>query len=215
MPNLKSSKRLRPHRFLRDNPFAPYTEAIRSVSVAALGLPGFTKASKIIVVTSSIPGEGKTTLAVSMATYACMLKQRVLLIDFDFRNPGVLKALEGSSDLGIIDTINGLPLEQAIKTVPELGLDYLPSPTSPVDPLAIIAAAGLPELLKQARARYDCIIIDTAALLGTTEARLLSAMADEVLFAVRWGSTRREVVKTLSSSFELAWARTSVPVPAQ
>ena len=71
----------------------------------------------------------------------------------------------------------------------------MPSPTSPVDPLAIIAAAGLPELLKQARARYDCIIIDTAALLGTTEARLLSTMADEVLFAVRWGSTRREVVK--------------------
>ena len=76
----------RPHHSLLERPFAPYSEAIRSV-VAGLRLASPSNAASVILVTSSLPGEGKTTLAVSLAVYVAQLRRRVLLIDMDFRHP--------------------------------------------------------------------------------------------------------------------------------
>jgi succinoglycan biosynthesis transport protein ExoP len=199
VPQLYRLRRLRPHQYLVQKPFAAYTESIRSVVAAALQLTNPHHAPKVFLVTSSVPGEGKTTLAVSFAVYAALLQRRVILVDLDFRHPAVSRELGGKAEKGILDVLKGRSSAEIIQRIPELELDYLPLPRNPVDPLAILASEQVPDLLRQLRESYDCVVIDSAPLLGTTEARLLASMVDKVLFAVKWGRTRREVAQNALS----------------
>jgi succinoglycan biosynthesis transport protein ExoP len=192
VPQLGRMGRTRPHRRLFTEPFAAYTEAIRSL-VAALQLADRRSAPKAILIGSSVPREGKTTLAVSVAVYAALLGRRVLLIDLDFRNPAVLRELGGEARGGVLDLLLEDRLsEDVVQRVPGLQLDYLPACRRPVDPLPLFADERMPRLLRQLRESYDCVVIDSPPLLSVTEARLLAAMVDKVVFVVKWGSTRRD-----------------------
>lgn len=195
IPQLKGLGKLRPYQYLRQHPFAPFTEAIRSLTVSTLKQSWNENKTKAILVTSSAAGEGKTALAISLAAYAALLKQRVLLIDLDLRNPGILAELKGESNGGILEVLQGRAPEEIVKHHDELGIDYLPLPSKSVDPLALLANNKVPDLLAQLREKYDCIIIDSAPLLGVTESRLLISAVDEVVFAIRWGNTKREVAQ--------------------
>ena len=185
----------RMHEDLLQNPFSAYTEAVRSVVIAALQPSGPARAPKVFLVTSSAPEEGKTTLAVSFAVYAARLGRRVLLVDLAFRDSAVLRELDGRAERGVLDVLQGAPVGEVIQHNPELGLDYLPLPGASIDPVALLGNNELPDLLRQLRESYDCVVIDSAPLVGAAEARLLVPMVDRVLFAVKWGSTPREVAQ--------------------
>jgi succinoglycan biosynthesis transport protein ExoP len=192
---LSRTGRIRPHKYLLRHPYAAYTEGIRSV-VAGLQLTTAHEAPKIILTSSSLPGEGKTTLAVSLAVYVAQIRRRVLLVDLDFRHPTVQRALRTRAKRGVVDLLlHDLPPADVIQRVPHLGLDYLPMTRCPVDPVALFAGNQLSRLLHQLRESYDCVIVDGPPLLGVTEARLLADMADKVLFVVKWGTTRRETAQ--------------------
>jgi polysaccharide biosynthesis transport protein len=181
-----------PRRYLLIDPVAPYAEAFRSIA-ATMQLASALHKPKVILITSSLPGEGKTTLAVSLSACIATLRQRVLLIDLHFKHPSILGELDRNTEQGILDLLlnNGPPAE-IIRPIPELGLDYLPMNRCSVDPLVLLAGAEMPRLLHQLRSSYDCVIIDSPPVLGCTETRLLAALADEIVFVVKWGSTRRE-----------------------
>ncbi|MBV8963600.1 MAG: AAA family ATPase [Hyphomicrobiales bacterium] len=192
---LSRTGRIRPHKYLLRHPFSAYTEAIRSV-VAGLRLTTPHEPSKIILTSSSVPSEGKTTLAVSLAVYIAQIRRRVLLVDLDFRHPTVQRALRTRAKRGVVDLLlHDLPPADVIQRVPHLGLDFLPMTRCPVDPVTLFAGDQLTRLLHQLRESYDCVIVDGPPLLGVTESRLLAAMADKVLFVVKWGSTRRETAQ--------------------
>ena len=184
-----------PHLSFLKSPFSPYSEAIRCTVMSTLKSVQEKGRPEIVLVTSSVQGEGKTTLAVSFAAYAALLERKVLLIDFDFRKPGVLEQLAGTDEAGTLEVLEGRPAADLIKHHPELGIDYLPLPRHRVDPLPLLQCANLPEFIKLVGKDYDCVVIDSAPLLGTTETRLLSAIVDKVLLAVQWGSTRRDIVE--------------------
>ncbi|MCW3474798.1 GumC family protein [Limobrevibacterium gyesilva] len=195
VPQLRRSTRRRPHQYLLDRPYAPYTEAIRSV-VAALQLSAPSSASKVILISSSVPLEGKTTLAVSFAVYASQLGRSVVLVDLDFRHPAVLREIGGTAESGVFDLLlNDRPPSQVIQRLPGLDLDYLVVRRGPIDPLTLFASEHMSRLLRQLREKYDCVVIDSAPLLAITEARLLASMVDKVLFVVKWGKTRRDVAQ--------------------
>jgi capsular exopolysaccharide synthesis family protein len=192
---LSRAGRIRPHKYLLRHPYAAYTEGIRSV-VAGLRLTTPQEAPKVIVTSSSVPGEGKTTLAVSLAVYAAKIRRRVLLVDLDFRHPTVQRALRTRAKRGVVDLLlHDLPPADVIQRISHLGLDYLPMTRCPVDPVALFAGDQLTRLMHQLRESYDCVIVDGPPLLGVTEARLLANMADKVLFVIKWGSTRRETAQ--------------------
>ncbi len=192
---LSRTGRIRPHKYLLRHPFSAYTEAIRSV-VAGLRLTMPHEPSKIILTSSSVPSEGKTTLAVSLAVYIAQIRRRVLLVDLDFRHPTVQRALRTRAKRGVVDLLlHDLPPADVIQRVPQLGLDFLPMTRCPVDPVTLFAGDQLSRLLHQLRESYDCVIVDGPPLLGVTESRLLADMADKVLFVVKWGSTRRETAQ--------------------
>lgn len=200
VPLIRHLGNARPHEYLLENPFAAYTEAIRSL-VAALQLAAPGAAPKVILVCSSLPQEGKTTLAVSFAVYAALIGRRVLLVDLDFRHPSVSRELRGQAETGVLDALSpdGRSAIGAVQHVSRLNLDYLPVCGRPDDPLLPFVGGQVNRLLRQLRDSYDCIVIDSPPLLAVAEARLLAAMADKVLLAVKWGSTRRRVAREVSS----------------
>lgn len=121
----------RPCQLILSDPFSAYAESIRSVVAATLRLEQPASAPKVILVTSSLRGEGKTTLAVSMAAYAAVLGRRVLLMDLDCRNPSTLRDLEGREDPEVLEQLMaGASIDNAVQRIYEFGFDYLPSPRS-------------------------------------------------------------------------------------
>jgi polysaccharide biosynthesis transport protein len=199
VPLLPQKEAIRPYQHLLAEPFSAYTEAIRS-AVATLGLAASTRTSKVVLISSSVPGEGKTTLARSLAAYVGVLGRRVLLIDLDFRQGSPRDEFDDTAERGIVELplLNGPPAE-LIRHIAKAGLDYLPMAGYRLDPLALFAREQLPRLIHQLRERYDCVIIDGPPVLGSVEARLLPSIADKLLFVVKWGSTRREVAQNALS----------------
>ena len=187
VPIISSRMRANMSQLLRNEPYAPYTEAIRSVYVAA------TRGSaRSILVTSGALGDGKSTLVRSLAAFAERLGQRVLVIDFDLRHPPMSPLVEvGKRDKtpSAETSANEPSWEAMIRTAKKDGIDYLTMPRLHVDPLTALLNEDFSDLLKQLRQNYDCILIDSAPVGGATETRLLALMVDRVVFTVRWGVT--------------------------
>jgi Mrp family chromosome partitioning ATPase len=152
------------------------------------------------MISSSVPREGKTTLAVSVAAYCASVGRRVLLVDLDFRHPSISRTLGGkrlNTGGGIIDVLQqDLPPPDAIQHLPGSNLHYLPIARGGIDPLVLFGGERLPRLIRFLREHYDCVILDGPPLLGFAEVPLLASLADQVLFAVKWSSTRREVARS-------------------
>jgi succinoglycan biosynthesis transport protein ExoP len=181
-----------PDKYLRVEPFSPYAEALRSV-VATLRMaePGH---AKVVLISSSIPGEGKTTLAQSLAANVGFLGRRVLLVGLDFRKGLRVGEFNDAGERRIVDlSPQNRPPAELIRHIAEAGFDYLPMPGYRLDPLT--ATEQMAGLIRQLRERYDCVIIDGPSVLGAVEARLLPSIADRLLLVVKWGSTRREVAQ--------------------
>ncbi|MBZ9800091.1 polysaccharide biosynthesis tyrosine autokinase [Mesorhizobium sp. ES1-4] len=176
-------------KYLRAKPFSPYASALWSV-VATLRMakPGN---AKVVLISSSIPGEGKTRFAQSLATYISFLGRRVLLVGLDFRKGSRVGEF---NDRRIVDlSLQNRPPAELIRHIEEAGFDYLPMPGYRLDPLT--ATEQMADLIRELRESYDYVIIDGPSVLGAVEARLLPSIADRLLLVVKWGSTRREVAQ--------------------
>ncbi|MGE0055969.1 MAG: Wzz/FepE/Etk N-terminal domain-containing protein [Hyphomicrobium sp.] len=192
---LSAMGRRRPHIYVKKHPFSDYTEALRSIVVAALDIARPTQAAKVFLVTSSVEKEGQSAFAITFATYAGMVGKRVLLIDLDFRTKGHLKGL-GKFDGGILEAIEAQSAIEFIRGLPAAGFDYLPMSRTVVDPVALFTGDRLTRMLRELRMRYDVIVIHGAPIIGASETRLLAAMADKVILAVAWGDTRKETANS-------------------
>jgi len=195
VPQLPRMRVTRPYQYLLAEPFSAYTEAIRS-AVATLQLAEPRHSAKLVLISSSVPEEGRTTLALSIAVYAAILGRRVLLVDFDFRRGLILRDFRGKAEKEILDLdLQNRPPAEFIQHIADLGLDYLPMSRCRLDPFGLFAREQMPRLLRQLRESYDCVIVDGPPLLSVREVRLLGSMVDKVLFVVKWGSTRPEVAR--------------------
>jgi Mrp family chromosome partitioning ATPase len=178
-----------PYRLLKENPSAPYSEAVRALVLTMLQRRKGEGQPRSFLVTSSRTGEGKSTLAVSFATYAVELRLRVLLVNLDMSNPGILEEAEESTGTGVLDIPAGTPISKVARSRPELGFDYLTLPRQDISPADLLTGGQLPAFIARARREYDCVVIDGPPLLESVEARVLTSLVDRVIFATKWGAT--------------------------
>lgn len=149
--------------------------------------------SKVFVVTSSVPEEGKTTTAINLAIASAKTGQSVLLLEGDLRRPRVADYLRLEPTVGLTTVLIGrVDLEDAIQTWGDDGLDVLTSGAKPPNPAELVHSVAMLTTLEKLRDRYDLIIVDAPPLLPVTDGALLAAQADGAILVVRFGKTTRD-----------------------
>lgn len=184
-----------PHHQLIDKPMSSYAEAIRSIYMAVKSTPPRGE-PKIALVTSTLPGEGKTTLTLSLATLAAQSNQRTLIVDLDLRRPSIYPALGMEPSAVILerieseaDILDGVRVDSATR------LDVVQISSQLANPADVIEDPVFQNALNALRDRYTMIVIDSAPLFAVVEARTLASFADVTIFAVRWGQTDEKTVQ--------------------
>jgi len=163
-----------------------------SLLLSNLGAP-----PKVIMVTSALPQEGKTTTSINTAVVLAQKGIRVLLIDADLRRPSIHKTLGMGPHSGLSNVLTGsATLEQATARSAILpNLFILPAGTPPPNPAELLASSNMRDVLMQLREQYDHIVIDTPPSLSVTDAVVLSPRADAVVLVIRSGQTTKQALR--------------------
>ncbi len=181
-------------RYLCGKPRSAYAEGIRALYAALHVTDGEADPPlKVILVTSALPGEGKTATASSLAVSAARAGQKVLLVDLDLRRPNVAREFghRHRPHRGVVEVITGDErLDEALISNEATGIHILPVRSSPADTTAILTTQRIRTLLGELRQRYDFVVLDSPPLLAVTDARLLALHTDATLFVVRWEQTK-------------------------
>ena len=135
-------------------------------------------------------------MAVSLAVCMAQMGVRVLLVDGDFRHPSVHGELRLGRRQGMVEYIQGgVELEAAVVRERVSGIDVLPMGRLAPNPTALVHSQSFLSRLNYLKEHYELVIIDSAPVLGIPETPVLSAMADQVVLVVKWGSTGRNAAK--------------------
>jgi polysaccharide biosynthesis transport protein len=218
MPSLSRLQFARPEDYVLDRRDSLYNEALRTTWAAiVLGreqsersselVPvagGFrlsrrrrrsTSTGVVVLVTSSVPNEGKTAFCVSMARSLSVDGHKVLLIDCDLRRPGVAKSFGRSSEGRLVELLDGkIELHEAVQVDERSGAHYLAARREDAHPQDILNSLRTEIVLNKARRSYDIILIDTPPILVAADAAMIAKFCDHNLFFVRWGATSRDCV---------------------
>jgi polysaccharide biosynthesis transport protein len=152
---------------------------------------------KVIMITSALPQEGKTTTSINCAVVLAQKGVRVLLIDADLRRPSIHKTLGMGPGSGLSNVLTGsATLEQAITRSSVLpNLSVLPAGTPPPNPAELLASTNMRDVLDQVRGQYDHIVVDTPPALSVTDAVVLSPRADSIVLVIRSGHTTKQALR--------------------
>jgi capsular exopolysaccharide synthesis family protein len=166
-------------------------EAYRSLRTLMFSRAG--KKPQVMLITSPSPGDGKSTTALNLALSFAASAQSVLLIEADLRRPSLARALGVDVPASLSDVLLGkASFDHAVQTVDAYGpsVSFLLGDPKRPQVLEILGVAAVDDLLNEARARYDAVIIDSPPATAVADALPLAQKADAVLLVVRVGKTR-------------------------
>ena len=163
---------------------------------------------KVIVVTSSLQGEGKSITALNLAISYAMTDRKVLVIDCDLRRPKLARLLKMNAKVGLSNMIINPKLkEKGISSTRVEGMDIILAGDIPPNPSELLGSPRMQKLLTELRECYDYIILDTPPVNMVTDAVVLAPQSDGVLFLVRSGRSERGAVIHAVEQLEYAKAK--------
>ncbi|MCU1656112.1 MAG: protein tyrosine kinase [Pseudonocardiales bacterium] len=164
--------------------------------------------AKVIVVTSSTAGEGKSMTSTNLAVVFAEAGWHVLLIEADMRRPRAMDYLGIERAVGLTNVLIGqVSVDEVLQTWGSDGLHVLPSGSLPPNPSELLNSQNMEELIANLRTRFDMIIIDTPPLLPVTDAAVVSVLADGAVVVVRHGKTSRAQLTAALQSLDSVGAR--------
>ncbi|NTU77335.1 MAG: polysaccharide biosynthesis tyrosine autokinase, partial [Alphaproteobacteria bacterium] len=194
VPSLEGVSARPPEDYVVDKPLSGYSEALRTVRTA-IHFSNVDSPPKTVMVTSSVPGEGKTTFCLSLARSLAKAGNKILLVDADLRRPRVaditgLANLEG----GLASLLAGDKSMAAILRRDPIvaGLDILPAASKAPNAQDLLGSHQMQKILREAASQYDLVIVDTPPILAVSDAAMVARVVDTSLFLVRWAATPRD-----------------------
>ena len=187
---------------IRDAPLSAFAESIRSIKMA-VDLSPTVNGGRIIGFTSSVPNEGKSTIAVSVAQLAAQTGARTLLIDCDLKNPVLTRSLSLKAPGGLLEVLRGqTDPEELIWQDFATGMKFLPAAAKArlSHSSEVLASPQTRKLFDHLRASYDYMFIDFPPLMPIVDVRAATHLVDGYVYVVDWGKTRIDHVEQALSS---------------
>lgn len=205
VPSLRYPRLFRPENYVLRRPRSLFNESLRTARAAiALSQGDGSGNGNVIVVTSSIPGEGKTAFCLSLARSLAADHHKVLLIDSDLRRPAVGNAFGTKSESHLADILRGAAeLHQVVQVDRRSGAHYITAKEDSSHPQDLLNSERMRVLIEEARSDYDVVIIDAPPILVVADAAIIARWVDHCLFFIRWGSTARDYVAHALRKLEL------------
>jgi succinoglycan biosynthesis transport protein ExoP len=177
-----------------NTPACEYAEAIRAIKLT-IDMNNQANA-KIIGLTSSLPSEGKSTLAVAIATLIAQGGARVILVDCDVRHSSISRLLAPDASTGLLDVVAGtVDLADTVWTDAATQLEFLPVGGGVPNATEFLASRAAKSLFDTLQIKYDYVIVDLAPLVASMDVRATSGFIDSYLLVIEWGSTKIDAVQ--------------------
>ncbi len=205
---------------------AAFVEAVSHVR-GVLQIAGLAGRPRVILITSAMPQEGKTFFAIALARAVALTGARCLLVDCDLRRPSVAAVLGITAEPGLGAESLARPepgqsvvaaggeIDRMVRRDVATQLDIITAADAPADASVLVASERLRQLVSEARARYDLVIIDAPPVLAFVDARVLSRVADSTVMVVRWRRTPRLLVMAALKALRIYGARVAGTVLTQ
>jgi capsular exopolysaccharide synthesis family protein len=200
----RAARQVPPQDWPLQHPGSREAEAVRSL-LAGLRAGG---EPRVVMLTSSVPGEGKSSLALALGRIAAEEGLRTLLIDADLRRPSIAHLLGRQMGLGLAELAAGrAAFEEVVLEDLRTSLRIVPGSAVAGPPVGLLGESGVAAVIEAARASHDLIVVDSAPLLPVSDAARLAPSADRVLFVLRWGHTATPLAAQALAQLEQAQAK--------
>jgi capsular exopolysaccharide family len=190
------------------DPSSPVAEQYRTIRTNLQFAASLDRPLQTMVVTSSGPGEGKSTTSANLAIVFANSGSRVLLVDADMRKPTVFKTFQLSNSAGLSTVLS--TNQTVVETAQETGIDNLQILTSgpkPPNPSELLNSQRMTQIIEEARNAYDIVIFDMPPIVAVTDAQIMASKVDGTLLVIRENVTKKESVAKANELLNLVNAR--------
>jgi capsular exopolysaccharide synthesis family protein len=186
-------------------PLSRFGESIRWLRTG-IHMTDVDQPPKVIQITSAVPSEGKTTIALSVAASAAAAKRKVLFIDADLRHPSATGIFDLQKKPGLVDLLLGeAKIEEAIQLQEKSGYWVLGAGNKTQNPTDLLGSLRMKAMLEAFKGAYDLVVLDTPPMGPVVDPSIIAQLCDKVVLVVRWGATPRALVKECVD--KLPWHR--------
>jgi len=177
-------------------PLSLFSEAIRTLR-SGVHMSDVDRPPKVIHVSSSRPGEGKTTIAISLAISAAFSGLKVALVDADLRHPSLSRFFKLEREKGLVDLLIGTTTsEPVLRFQKELKLTVIPAGSKSLNPTDLLGSERMKALVSHLSETFDYVVLDTPPVGPVVDPVIVAHLADKTIFVVQWASTPRELIET-------------------
>jgi len=178
------------------HPLSAFSESLRTLR-SSIHMSDVDQPPKVIQVTSARPGEGKTTVAVSLAISAASAGMKVVLLDADLRHPAASRFFKLEQEDGLVDLLTSVrTVDNVSRFYKDLKCTVIPAGSKSLNPPDVLGSERMKALIAHLKKTFDYVVVDTPPVGPVVDAVIVANLADKTIFVVEWASTPRELIES-------------------